>query len=188
MHPQRTQYKINPLCYKCMTWLLRCISVTVFNFTHPPQSPTLRYASDILSLQIPGNRLSTAGSSAFSVFGPSTWNDHDSVCALRFWYSQPPDSKYTVNTGTAPSKLLAKTHTVTQLERLFPLPFLLWHIGLVSHKHLRHLKNVKLLLRHGIYTCIYCVEIYCWWNIPKTRSEAKISQNQCSGSLYMELL
>ena len=32
---------------------------------------------------------------------------------------------------------------------------------------------MKLLLRHWIYTCIYCVEIFSWWNIPKMRSEAK---------------
>ena len=49
-------------------------------------------------------------------------------------------------------------------------------------KHLRHLKNMKLLLRHGIYTCIYCVKIFSRWNIPKRRSEAKIGQNQCSGA------
>ena len=51
------------------------------------------------------------------------------------------------------------------------------------HKHLRHLKNMKWLLRHGIYTCIYCVKIFSRWNIPKRRSEAKIGQNQCSGAL-----
>ena len=38
-------------------------------------SRTLRSASDTLSLQIPRTRLSTVGSRAFSVFGPSTWND-----------------------------------------------------------------------------------------------------------------
>ena len=42
-------------------------------------------------------------------------------------------------------------------------------------KHLRDLKNMKWLLRHGIYTCIYCVKIFSRWNIPKRRSEAKIS-------------
>ena len=51
------------------------------------------------------------------------------------------------------------------------------------HKYLRHLKNMKLLLRHGIYTCIYCVKIFSRWNIPKRRSEAKIGQNLCSGAL-----
>ena len=51
------------------------------------------------------------------------------------------------------------------------------------HKHLRHLKNMKWLLRDGIYTCIYCVKIFSRWNIPKRRSEAKIGQNQCSGAL-----
>ena len=51
------------------------------------------------------------------------------------------------------------------------------------HKHLRHLKNMKLLLRHGIYTYIYCVKIFSRWNIPKRRSEVKIGQNQCSGTL-----
>ena len=38
-------------------------------------SCTLRSASDTLSLQIPRTRLSTVGSCAFSVFGPSAWND-----------------------------------------------------------------------------------------------------------------
>ena len=50
------------------------------------------------------------------------------------------------------------------------------------HKHLRHLKNMKWLLRHGIYNCIYCVKIFSRWNIPKTRSEAKLCQNRCSGA------
>ena len=52
------------------------------------------------------------------------------------------------------------------------------------HKHLRHLKNMNWLLRHGIYTCIYCVKIFSWWNVPKKRSEVKIGQNQCSGALW----
>ena len=51
------------------------------------------------------------------------------------------------------------------------------------HKHLRHLKNMKWLLRHGIFTCIYCVKIFSRWNIQKRRSEAKIGQNQCSRAL-----
>ena len=38
-------------------------------------SRTLRSSSDTLSLQVPRTRLSTVGSRAFSVFGPSTWND-----------------------------------------------------------------------------------------------------------------
>ena len=42
---------------------------------HYTPSRTLRSASDTLSLQIPRIRLSTVGSRAFSVFGPSTWND-----------------------------------------------------------------------------------------------------------------
>ena len=70
---QRVQYKINPLCYKCITrtapsYLCDCLQL------YTP-SRTLRSASDTLSLQIPRTRLSTVGSSAFSVFGPSTWND-----------------------------------------------------------------------------------------------------------------
>ena len=32
---------------------------------------------------------------------------------------------------TAPSKLSAKTCPITRLQQLFPLPILLWHIGLV---------------------------------------------------------
>ena len=42
---------------------------------HYTPSRTLRSASDTLSLQIPRIRLSTVGSRAFSVFGPSAWND-----------------------------------------------------------------------------------------------------------------
>ena len=38
-------------------------------------SRTLRSASDTLGLQIPHTRLSTVGFRAFSVFGPSAWND-----------------------------------------------------------------------------------------------------------------
>ena len=52
--------------------LLRLISATVFNFAHPP---VLSALLQILSLQIPRTSLSTVGSRAFSVFGPSTWND-----------------------------------------------------------------------------------------------------------------
>ena len=40
--------------------------------------------------------------------------------------------------------------------------------------NLRHLKNIKLLLRHGIYTSIYCVKIFSWLNIPKRRSEKSV--------------
>ena len=32
---------------------------------------------------------------------------------------------------------------------------------------------MKLLLRYGIYTCIYCVKIFSRWNVPKKRSEDK---------------
>ena len=70
---QRIQYKINSLCYNCITgtapsYLCDCLQL------YTP-SRTLRSASDTLSLQIPCTRLSTVGSRAFSVFGPSTWND-----------------------------------------------------------------------------------------------------------------
>ena len=70
---QRIQHKINTLCYKCITgtapsYLCDCLPLYM-------PSRTLRSASDTLSLQIPRTRLSTLGSRAFSVFGPSTWND-----------------------------------------------------------------------------------------------------------------
>ena len=70
---QRIQYKINTLCYKCITgtapsYLCDCLQL------YTPSRP-LRSASDTLSLQIPRTRLSTVGSRAFSVFGPSTGND-----------------------------------------------------------------------------------------------------------------
>ena len=42
---------------------------------HYTPSRTLRSASDTLSLQITRIRRSTVGSRAFSVFGPSAWND-----------------------------------------------------------------------------------------------------------------
>ena len=69
---QRIQYKINTLCYNCITgtapsYLCDCLQL------YTP-SLTLRSASDTLSLQIPRTRLSTVGSRAFSVLGPSTWN------------------------------------------------------------------------------------------------------------------
>ena len=41
----------------------------------PSRRRNLHSASNILTLQIPCTRLSTVGSHAFSVFGPSTWND-----------------------------------------------------------------------------------------------------------------
>ena len=70
---QRIQYKINSLCYNCImgtapSYLCDCLQL------YTP-SRTLRSASDTLGLQIPRTRLSTVGSHAFSVFGPSTWND-----------------------------------------------------------------------------------------------------------------
>ena len=70
---QRLQYKINTLSYNCITgtapsYLCDCLQL------YTP-SCTLRSASDTLSLQIPRTRLSTVGSRAFSLCGPSTWND-----------------------------------------------------------------------------------------------------------------
>ena len=71
---QRIQYKINTVCYKCITGtaLLCLISGTVFNLTRPPvlSAPILILsASRFLAPD------STVGSSTFSVFSPSTWND-----------------------------------------------------------------------------------------------------------------
>ena len=51
---------------------------------------------------------------------------------------------------TAPSKLSAKTRPITRLQRLFPLPILPYWSCFAIHKHLRHLKNLKWLLSHGI--------------------------------------
>ena len=84
----------------------------------------------------------------------------------------------------APSKLSAKTHghAATAVISLAHSAVTYWSCFAI-HKHLRRLKNMKLLLRHGIYTCIYCVKIFSRWNIPKIRSEAKIGQNQCSGAV-----
>ena len=66
---QSSQYEMNTLCYTCITgtapsYLCDCLQL------YTP-SRTLRSASDTLSLQIPCTRLSTVGSRAFSVFGPS---------------------------------------------------------------------------------------------------------------------
>ena len=71
--PIAREKAVNTLCYKCVTgpapsYLCDCLQL------YTP-SRTLRSASDTLSLQIPRTRLSTVGSRAFSVFGPSTWND-----------------------------------------------------------------------------------------------------------------
>ena len=63
----------HPLCYKCITRTAPSYLCDCLPFYTP--SRTLRSASDTLSLQIPRTRLSTVGSRAFSVFGPSTWND-----------------------------------------------------------------------------------------------------------------
>ena len=70
---ERIEYKINALCYKCimrsaLSYLGGCLQI------YTP-SRTLRSASDTLSLQIPRIRLSTVGSRALSVFGPSTLSD-----------------------------------------------------------------------------------------------------------------
>ena len=65
--------RLDSLCYECFTrtapsYLCHCLQ-------HYTLSCTLRSTSDTLSLQIPRTRLSTVGFHAFSVFGPSTWND-----------------------------------------------------------------------------------------------------------------
>ena len=70
---QRIQYKINSLCYNCITGTAPSYLCDRFELYTP--SRTLRSASDTLSFQILRTRLSTASSRAFSVFGPSTWND-----------------------------------------------------------------------------------------------------------------
>ena len=70
---QRIQYRINSLCYKFITGTAPSYLCDCLQLYTPPR--TLRSASDTLSLQIPRTRLSTVGSRAFSVFGPSTWND-----------------------------------------------------------------------------------------------------------------
>ena len=73
---QRIQYKINTLCYNCITgtspsYLCDCLQPYTLSHTLHSASHTLTW----VSLQIPCTRLSTVGSCAFSVFGPSTWND-----------------------------------------------------------------------------------------------------------------
>ena len=70
---QRIQSKINTLCYKCITGTAQSYLCDCLQLYTP--SHTLRSASDTLSLQTARTRLSTVGSRAFSVFGPSTWND-----------------------------------------------------------------------------------------------------------------
>ena len=70
---QRIQYKINTLCYKCITGTAPSYLCDCLQLYTPSRTP--RSASDTLSLQIPRTRHSTVGSRAFSVFGPSTWND-----------------------------------------------------------------------------------------------------------------
>ena len=57
-------------------------------------------------------------------------------------------------------------HVATAVISLAHSPMTYWSCFAI-HKLLRHLKNTKLLLKHGIYTCIYCVKIFSWWNIPK---------------------
>ena len=76
---------------------------------------------------------------------------------------------------TAPSKLSAKTpdHAATAVISLAHSAVTYWSCFAI-HKNLRHLKNMKLLLRHGIYTSIYCVKIFSWLNIPKRRSEKSV--------------
>ena len=66
--PQRIQYKVNTLCYKCSmrtapSYLCDCLQL----YTH---SCTLCSSSDTLSLQILHTRLHTVGSCTFSVIIP----------------------------------------------------------------------------------------------------------------------
>ena len=51
--PQTIQYKINTLCYKCISELLHFISVTVSNFTHPLALSTLLLILSASRLLVP---------------------------------------------------------------------------------------------------------------------------------------
>ena len=70
---QRIRYKINTLCYRCITCTAPSNLCDRLQLSTP--SRTLRSASDTLSLQTSGIRLSTVCSQDISVFGPYTWND-----------------------------------------------------------------------------------------------------------------
>ena len=67
--PQRIQCKINTLFCKCITRTAPSYPCDCLQLYTP--SRTLCSSSDTDSLHIPRNRLSTAGSRAFFVFGPS---------------------------------------------------------------------------------------------------------------------
>ena len=65
--------RVTTLCYTRITRTAPSFFCGCLQLYTP--SSTLRSASDTLSLQIPGTRLTAAGSRAFSVFCPFTWND-----------------------------------------------------------------------------------------------------------------
>ena len=87
--------------------LLRLISVTVSNFTHPP---VLCSTSDTLSLQIPCTMLPCT----FSIFGPSTWNEFP----LPLW--QKP------SLGSFRSKNIS-------FPKIVDLPYFLFHADVFIH-------------------------------------------------------
>ena len=80
-----------------------------------------------------------------------------------------------------------RNHTVTVVTALAHSAVTYW-FGFAIDKHLRHLKNMKLLLKHRIYTCIYCVKIFSRWNIPKMRSEAKINVQGPFKKIHKEIM
>ena len=65
--------RVTTLCYTRITRTAPSFFCGCLQLYTP--SSTLRSASDTLSLQIPRTGLFSVGSRAFSVFGPSPWND-----------------------------------------------------------------------------------------------------------------
>ena len=129
-NPTKIQYKINTLCYKCITgtaasYLCDCLQLYT-------RFPTLRSASDTLSLQIPRTRLSTVGFRAFSVFGQSTWNDLPLPLRQKFY----PGS-FKCNLKTFPPQnvdlpcFLFRATVFVCFKSLFAAPFKLRKLSLV---------------------------------------------------------
>ena len=69
---KRIQYKLDTICYKCLSNAAPDYLTSLLNIYKP--SRTLRSASDPLTLQTPRTKLRTFGPRAFSVSGPLSWN------------------------------------------------------------------------------------------------------------------
>ena len=123
---QRIRYKINTLCYRCITCTAPSNLCDRLQLSTP--SRTLRSASDTLSLQTSGIRLSTVCSQDISVFGPYTWND------LPLPLRKKKEKKLSLDSCKSNLKTFLFSKTIDPL--CFPLSLCCLPPSLVSIQHI----------------------------------------------------